>query len=85
MREERRDRNFPSEIFLLRKAAGKEIPSCIFLRAANISRRLRAHVASLQDFASLDSLLFVWHGGYDETRYRQIDRQIDRQENEFRP
>lgn len=66
-----RDRNFPSGIFLPRKAAGKEISSCIFLQAADISRRLRAHVASLRDFASLDSLLFVRHGGHDETRDRQ--------------
>ena len=72
--EERRDRNFPSGIFLPRKAAGKEISPCIFLQAADISRRLRAHVASLRDFASLDSLLFVRHGGHDETRDRQADR-----------
>lgn len=74
MREERRDRNFPSGIFLPRKAAGKEISSCIFLQAADISRRLRAHVASLRDFASLDSLLFVQYGGHDETRDRRIDK-----------
>jgi len=76
--EERRDRNFPSGIFVARKAAGKEISSCIFLQAADISQRLWAHVAPLRDFASLDSLLFVRHGGYDETRDRQTDRQEKR-------
>lgn len=83
VREERTVRNFPSGIFLSRKAAGKEISSCIFLRAVDISRRLRAHVASLRDFTSLDSLLFVRHGAAGTTK-RETDRQIDRQERRVR-
>lgn len=71
-----RDRNFPSGIFLPRKAADKEISSCIFLQAANISRRLRESARNVATrfrfigFVIIRTARRAWNEG-------QTDRQID--------
>lgn len=53
-------------------------PAFFYRRRIFLGDCERAHVASLRDFVSLDSLLFVRRGEH-ETRDRQIDRQTDRQ------
>lgn len=71
-----KDRNFPSESPYQEKQQIKRFrPEFFYRRRIFPDDCERAHVASLRDFASLDSLLFVRRG--HKTRDRQADRQID--------